>query len=84
MSTTAGRDVEIVKSAFARDCQISEFEELLNNRLLIEQLGGLIWALERITALTKGELHHLDFESRLKWYATVADRSAQAVECALC
>ena len=77
------KSIEVVKNAFAHECEIRDFEILLHNRLMLEKLGGLIWALERIAALNSGQTHHIDFESRLAWYQEVAERSSQALECAL-
>jgi thiamine kinase-like enzyme len=76
-------DMEVVKKAFLEKCPIKDFDKLLNNRLLIEQLGGLVWGYERIDSLLKGKLRHEDQEDRLNWYKKVVSASGNALESSL-
>lgn len=78
LNPSAG-DIEKVKDAFKRDCYFDNFEGLLHNRLVIEELGGLVWALERIDTLLKDGAKREDFDSKLAWYQKVADLSLNAL-----
>jgi len=72
-------DIEIVKRAFTTDCSIPDFEQLLSNRLILEQLGGLVWGLERDNNLRVNGPQGEDASKKLAWYNKVIQNSATAL-----
>ncbi len=72
-------DIEVVKNAFVEVCDIPDFESLLANRLILEQLGGLVWGLERIDNLRRMSVQPIDSEKKKEWYNKVASESASAL-----
>lgn len=76
-------DIERVKAAFKRNCRFDDFENLLRNRLVIEELGGLVWALERIDNLLRNHQQHDGFKLKLAWYQKVAYLSNNALNASL-
>lgn len=76
-------DIERVKAAFKRNCRFDDFENLLRNRLVIEELGGLVWALERIDNLLRNYNEQDNFKLKLAWYQKVANLSKNALNVSL-
>lgn len=74
------RDIEIVKRAFVEVCDIPDFETLLGSRLILEQLGGLVWGLERINNLKHMHIPPVDHKKKMEWYNKVVLKSAAALD----
>lgn len=72
-------DMDIVKRAFLEVCEVPNFDELLHNQLILEQLGGLVWGLERIDNASKAGVQFTHTNKKLAWYDKVIHNSLQAL-----
>lgn len=70
------RHMDIVIKQFKNDCPIVDFDDLLENRLKVERIGGLVWGIERMNNFFVTKQSEI---SRLEWYKVICEKSLDAL-----